>query len=68
MYWPSCAGLKTRVIASRFRAIQLLPGIGPKTASRILENLQAAPPGCALLPEQPVPEGAQPAWLEFVTP
>ena len=51
---------------SGFRAIQLLPGIGPKTASRILENLQAAPPGCALLAEQPVPESAQPAWLEFV--
>ena len=52
---------------SGFRAIQLLPGIGPKTASRILDNLQAAPPGCALLAEQPVPENAQPAWLEFVT-
>ena len=52
---------------SGFRAIQLLPGVGPKTASRILENLQAAPPGCALLAEQPVPESAQPAWLEFVT-
>ncbi|MFT3850001.1 MAG: ATP-dependent helicase [Propionivibrio sp.] len=51
---------------SGFRAIQLLPGIGPKTAGRILDNLQAAPPGCALLDEQPVPEGAQPAWLEFV--
>ena len=51
---------------SGFRAIQLLPGVGPKTASRILENLQAAPPGCALLAEQPVPESAQPAWLEFV--
>jgi len=50
---------------SGFRAIQLLPGIGPKTAGRILENLQAAPAGCALLPEQPVPEGARPAWLEF---
>ena len=50
---------------SGFRAIQLLPGIGPKTASRILENLQAAPPACALLPEQPVPESARPAWLEF---
>ena len=50
---------------SGFRAIQLLPGIGPKTASRILENLKTAPPGCALLPEQPVPESVRPAWLEF---
>jgi DNA helicase-2/ATP-dependent DNA helicase PcrA len=52
---------------SGFRAIQLLPGIGPKTASRILENLQAAPPGCALLAEQPVPDSARPDWLTFAT-
>ena len=50
-----------------FRTIQLLPGIGAKTASRILDNLQAAPPGCALLGEQPVPPSAQPAWIEFTT-
>ena len=55
--------LRDRV--SGFRAIQLLPGIGPKTASRILDNLQVALPGCSLLVEQPVPEGARPAWLEF---
>jgi DNA helicase II / ATP-dependent DNA helicase PcrA len=52
---------------SGFRAIQLLPGIGPKAASRILENLQTALPGCALLPEQPVAESARSAWLEFAT-
>jgi DNA helicase-2/ATP-dependent DNA helicase PcrA len=51
---------------SGFRAIQLLPGIGPKTAGRILENVQTAPTGCALLAEQPVPDGARPAWLAFV--
>ena len=51
---------------SGFRAIQLLPGIGPKTASRILDNVQSAPAGCALLAEQPVPDNARPAWLEFV--
>ena len=55
--------LRDRV--SGFRAIQLLPGIGPKTAARILENLQAALPGCALLAEQPVTEGARLAWAEF---
>ena len=55
--------LRDRV--SGFRALQLLPGIGPKTAARILDNVQAAPPGCALLAEQPVPENAQPTWLEF---
>ena len=56
--------LRDRV--SGFRAVQLLSGIGPKTASRILDNLQSAPPGCTLLTEQPVPEHARPAWLEFV--
>jgi ATP-dependent DNA helicase UvrD/PcrA len=48
-----------------FRAIQLLAGIGPKTAARVLDNVAAAPAGCALLAEQPVPEGARAAWAEF---
>ncbi len=52
---------------SGFRAIQLLPGLGPKTAGRILDNLQAAPPGCLLLAEQPVPEGTRSAWQAFAT-
>jgi DNA helicase II / ATP-dependent DNA helicase PcrA len=52
---------------SGFRAVQLLPGIGPKTAARILDNVQASPPGCALLTEQPVPDGARPAWAIFAT-
>lgn len=50
---------------SGFRAIQLLAGIGPKTAARVLENLASAAPGCALLAEQPVPEGSQAAWAGF---
>jgi len=50
-----------------FRAIQLLPGIGPKIAGRILDNLQTALPGCALLAEQPVAESLRPAWLAFAT-
>jgi DNA helicase-2/ATP-dependent DNA helicase PcrA len=48
-----------------FRAMQLLPGIGPRTARRVLDNLEAAAPGCALLAEQPVPEGARPGWVAF---
>lgn len=48
-----------------FRAIQLLAGIGPKTAARILDNIQAAPPGAALLAEQPLPEGVRASWSEF---
>jgi DNA helicase-2/ATP-dependent DNA helicase PcrA len=50
---------------SGFRAIQLLHGVGPKIAARILDNLQSAPPGAALLAEQPVPEGVRAAWIEF---
>ncbi|MCB1957764.1 MAG: ATP-dependent helicase [Rhodocyclaceae bacterium] len=45
-----------------FRAIQLLAGIGPKTASTVLDNLAAAPPGAALLAEQPVPAHCREAW------
>ena len=48
-----------------FRAIQLLAGIGPKTAGRVLDNVCAAPEGCALLAEQPVPEAARAGWQEF---
>jgi DNA helicase-2/ATP-dependent DNA helicase PcrA len=55
--------LRDRV--SGFRAIQLLHGVGPKIAARILDNLQSAPPGAALLAEQPVPEGVRAAWIEF---
>jgi DNA helicase-2/ATP-dependent DNA helicase PcrA len=51
---------------SGFRALQLVAGIGPKTASRVLDHVAAAPPGCALLAEEPVPPAAQASWLEFV--
>jgi DNA helicase-2/ATP-dependent DNA helicase PcrA len=50
---------------SGFRAIQLLAGVGPKTAGRVLDNVCAAPEGCALLAEQPVPEAARAGWKEF---
>ncbi|MBI5786580.1 MAG: ATP-dependent helicase [Rhodocyclales bacterium] len=50
---------------SGFRALQLLAGVGPKTAGRILDNVASAAPGAALLAEQPVPEGARAAWAEF---
>lgn len=50
-----------------FGAIQLLAGIGPKTAGRVLDNVCAAQPGCALLAEQPVPEAVRAGWLEFAT-
>jgi len=50
---------------SGFRAIQLLAGVGPKTAARVIDHVAAAPPGCALLAEQAMPAGTQQAWLEF---
>lgn len=50
---------------SGFRAIQLLAGIGPKTAGRVLDNLVAAPAGCVLLAEQPVPDAAREGWTAF---
>jgi DNA helicase-2/ATP-dependent DNA helicase PcrA len=50
---------------SGFRAVQLLAGVGPKTAGRILDNVASALPGATLLAEQPVPEGAREAWAEF---
>jgi DNA helicase-2/ATP-dependent DNA helicase PcrA len=55
--------LRDRV--SGFRAVQLLSGIGPKTAGRILDNVAQAPAGCALLGEQPIPESASAGWQEF---
>lgn len=55
--------LRDRV--SGFRVVQLLAGIGPKTAARILDNVCTAPDGCALLAEQPVPDAARQAWSEF---
>ena len=55
--------LRDRV--SGFRVLQLLAGIGPKSAARVLDNLAAAPAGCELLAEQPVPEAARAGWTEF---
>lgn len=57
------ANLRDRVAG--FRTLQILPGFGPKTAARILDNLAIAPIACALLAEQPVPEGRRAEWDEF---
>ncbi|HJW24699.1 MAG TPA: ATP-dependent helicase [Rhodocyclaceae bacterium] len=59
-------GQNIRDRVAGFRAMQLLAGVGPKTAGRVLDNLVAAPPGCALLAEQPIPEGAKAGWEGFV--
>jgi len=50
---------------SGFRALQLLAGVGPKIAARVLDHVAAAPPGCALLAEQPMPAAAEAPWSEF---
>jgi DNA helicase-2/ATP-dependent DNA helicase PcrA len=50
---------------SGFRAIQLLPGCGPKTAGRILDGVAGAAPGCELLAEQDVPAASRAAWQAF---
>lgn len=50
---------------SGFRAIQLLQGVGPKIAARVLDNIRSASPGVTLLADQPVPDGVRAAWIEF---
>jgi DNA helicase-2/ATP-dependent DNA helicase PcrA len=50
---------------SGFRALQLLAGVGPRTAARVLDHVAAAPAGCALLAEHPMPPAAEAAWREF---
>jgi DNA helicase-2/ATP-dependent DNA helicase PcrA len=49
-----------------FRLMQLLPGVGPTSAQRVLDLMVAAPdPGAALL-EAAAPPRAGEAWNEFV--
>jgi DNA helicase-2/ATP-dependent DNA helicase PcrA len=48
-----------------FRAVQLLPGVGPKSAARILEGVAAAAPGGAFDAAIAVPAGSREAWHEF---
>jgi DNA helicase-2/ATP-dependent DNA helicase PcrA len=48
-----------------FRVLQLLPGIGPGTAGRLLDTLDAAPLPLAVLGELP-PPGRSEGWRDFV--
>jgi len=49
-----------------FRLMQLLPGVGPTSAQRVLDQMVTAPdPGLALL-EAPAPPRAGDAWATFV--
>jgi DNA helicase-2/ATP-dependent DNA helicase PcrA len=51
---------------SGFRALQLLEGMGPKGAARILDQIAAAAPGREILLEQTAPALPPSAWREFV--
>jgi len=51
---------------SGFRTLQLLPGMGPRGAARLLDHISQAPAGAALLAEYPVAASAQAAWPGFV--
>ena len=50
---------------SGFRAIQLLAGVGPKTAGRVLDIV--ALPDYSLLSDQLVPDRVRGDWVEFVS-
>lgn len=51
---------------SGFRAIQLLDGMGPKSAARVLDRIACAAPGCESLAEEAVPAAARAAWQDFL--
>jgi DNA helicase-2/ATP-dependent DNA helicase PcrA len=49
-----------------FRTLQLLPGVGPKTAARVLEGLEAATEPLLALEAFEPPPAAAPAWAELI--
>lgn len=50
-----------------FRVLQLLPGVGPKTAARILDSLSNASEPAAAIAALPPPAGAAEEWAAFTT-
>ncbi len=48
-----------------FRAVQLLPGIGPSTAAKILDQVEAKPHASDVLHDIKVPKGAAEDWPAF---
>jgi ATP-dependent DNA helicase UvrD/PcrA len=48
-----------------FRAVQLLPGIGPSTAAKILDQVEANPHACEFLHDIKVPKAAAEDWPAF---
>ena len=49
-----------------FRVLQLLPGIGPRTAGQVLDNLAQAQDMLMALRESRVPGAAVEAWRDFI--
>ncbi|PYE44177.1 Rep family ATP-dependent DNA helicase [Rhizobium sp. PP-F2F-G20b] len=50
-----------------FRLLQMLPGVGPQTAGKILDTIAADPEPLAALAEIPAPPRAGDDWSRFVT-
>ena len=51
---------------SAFRVMQLLPGVGPTSAQRVIEHLAQAPEGAEALRDAPAPARAGEDWAVFV--
>lgn len=51
---------------SAFRVLQLLPGVGPTSAQRVIEHLAQAPDGAEALRDAPAPARAGEDWVAFV--
>lgn len=51
---------------SAFRVMQLLPGVGPTSAQRVIEHLAQAPDGVEALRDAPAPARAGDDWVLFV--
>src|SRR5215467_6843298 len=58
-----CENPRDRVAG--FRAVQLLPGIGPSTAAKILDQVEAEPHATDLLYDIKVPKAAAQDWPAF---
>jgi ATP-dependent DNA helicase UvrD/PcrA len=58
-----CENPRDRVAG--FRAVQLLPGIGPSTAAKILDQVEAEPHATDVLYEIKVPKAAAEDWPAF---
>jgi DNA helicase II / ATP-dependent DNA helicase PcrA len=58
-----CENPRDRVAG--FRAVQLLPGIGPSTAAKILDEVGAEPHAADVLHDIKVPKAAAEDWPDF---